>query len=113
MDKVNVNVSGCWTWTGVTGGSNARYGYFRPGGLAEKIPAHRFIYEWVRGSIPEGLEIDHLCQNKLCVNPIHLEAVPHKVNSNRVNWVSDKMVRNTDRDNQGRFVPKEGSSHRM
>lgn len=41
---------------------------------------HRVIYETVRGELPEGLTIDHLCENKLCQNPAHLEAVPIGVN---------------------------------
>jgi hypothetical protein len=41
---------------------------------------YRWIYEFERGPVPEGLELDHLCRNKLCVNAQHLEAVPHQVN---------------------------------
>jgi hypothetical protein len=41
---------------------------------------HRFVYELVRGRIPPGLTLDHLCRVRHCVNPYHLEAVPHRVN---------------------------------
>ena len=45
--------------------------------------AHRVAYMLVRGSIPDGLTIDHLCRNPPCVNPVHLEAVPSRVNTLR------------------------------
>ncbi|MGO3650436.1 HNH endonuclease signature motif containing protein [Agrococcus casei] len=44
------------------------------------LPAHRFAYADSRGAIPEGLEIDHLCRNRSCVNPKHLEAVSKREN---------------------------------
>lgn len=73
----------CWFWTGVTAGSNARYGYFYPGGRVNKVPAHRWLYEQVNGPIAAGLELDHLCQQKLCVRPAHLEPVTHTENRRR------------------------------
>ncbi len=45
--------------------------------------AHRVIYEWIKGSIPEGLELDHLCRDRSCVNPWHLEPVTHLENIRR------------------------------
>ncbi len=44
---------------------------------------HRVTYETFVGPIPEGLEIDHLCRNRLCCNPVHLEAVTRKENVRR------------------------------
>lgn len=72
-------MSGCWLWTGAV---NGRYGYIavKVGGQIKQKKAHRVTYEAFRGPIPAGTEIDHLCRNRFCVNPYHLEAVPHRVN---------------------------------
>jgi len=76
---------GCWCWTGKTSGSTARYGDFRIGTKSSdpRVKAHRFSYELLVGPIPDGLELDHLCRNKLCVNPDHLEPVTHAENRRR------------------------------
>lgn len=86
VEKYQVSDTGCHVWTGVTAGSNARYGYFRPGGTKEKVPAHRWIWEYTNGPLPEGVELDHVkerCTTKLCVNLEHLEPVTHKENRKR------------------------------
>lgn len=71
----------CWLWTGYL--SNG-YGVFRIGGRdGRRICAHRFAYMDMKGEIPDGLVIDHLCRNRQCVNPSHLEAVTHHENLHR------------------------------
>jgi hypothetical protein len=65
-------VGECWEWTGAR--ERKGYGRFR------SQPAHRWSYELLRGEIPEGLFLDHLCRNRACVNPWHLEPVTNRVN---------------------------------
>lgn len=67
----------CWPWLGPIRGPKG-YGSFRVNG--KTIYVHRFSYELHLGPIPAGLTIDHLCRNRICVNPDHLEAVPIRVN---------------------------------
>jgi hypothetical protein len=71
--------TGCWFWLGGLNGEG--YGYLRVDGVL--TPAHLFGYRALIGPVPRGLELDHLCRNKGCVNPRHLEPVTHKVNVNR------------------------------
>lgn len=69
----------CWNWTGTV--SRNGYGVAHTG--RSSMTAHRYVYRRERGPIPAGLELDHLCRNKLCVNPAHLEPVTHAENMRR------------------------------
>lgn len=62
----------CWLWT-ASGGRG--YGIFYPNGARSGRAAHRFAYELLVGPIPEGMQLDHLCRVRRCVNPAHLEPV--------------------------------------
>jgi hypothetical protein len=70
---------GCWLWKGYV--SQAGYGYFYCERKGHQ--AHRISYAMAKGSIPEGLVVDHLCRNTACVNPDHLEAVSSRENTRR------------------------------
>ncbi len=71
--------SGCWKWLGTM--SAAGYGTFSIGG--KNTYAHRVSYELHEGKIPDGLQIDHLCRNRRCVNPAHLDVVTTQENTRR------------------------------
>jgi hypothetical protein len=76
--------TGCWDF-GWPGRYRDKFGYgmFYVPELQKSIRAHRYIWEHVNEPVPENLELDHLCGNKSCVNPAHLEAVTHAVNMRR------------------------------
>jgi len=71
--------SSCWQWLGTT--NNNRYGTVSVAGRVQMI--HRVVYEDVRGPVPLKMTLDHLCRNRDCVNPAHLEPVTHAVNRRR------------------------------
>ncbi len=75
-------ITGCWLWNH----SLFRNGYARLG----KHIAHRVVYEHYKGPIPEGMDLDHLCRVKRCVNPDHLEPVTEADNVRR--GVSAKLT---------------------
>ncbi|MDQ0663391.1 hypothetical protein QFZ35_001889 [Arthrobacter ulcerisalmonis] len=70
--------SGCWNWT--AGVDRDGYPQFWSG---KNVRGHRWVYAAFFGTIPGGLDVDHLCFNPRCVAPYHLEAVTHKENQRR------------------------------
>lgn len=91
VDKIALMPSGCWQWmAGGVGG----YGLLW---LKPKKPqlAHRFAYEWLVGPIPDGLTLDHLCRNRGCVNPSHLEPVTQGENTLRGQTVAARNAQKT------------------
>jgi hypothetical protein len=86
--------NGCWEWQGsLVDGYGVVCGTGPYSSL--RIYAHRYMYERERGPIPEGLEIDHLCRNRKCINPAHLEAVTHRENMLRGDSFSARHAKQT------------------
>lgn len=84
-------VTGCWLWTGTIHGGTRKsrksngegYGALYDPKRGYKRQAHCISYEIFVGPIPAGLELDHLCRNRHCVNPEHLEPITHLENVRR------------------------------
>lgn len=79
LTRYKVDERGCWIWSGAI--HSTGYGQIKWNG--KSTVAHRVVYELVKGEIPQGLFLDHLCSVKLCVNPDHLEPVNHRTNIQR------------------------------
>ena len=88
MDKIKV-VDGCWIWQNCK--QSDGYGSIRCGD--KTWLAHRLIWTFENGKIPDGMEICHTCDNPACVNPKHL-------------WAGTRADNNHDMMEKGRFIPK-------
>lgn len=76
----HVSIEGdCWIWTGSRSGNG--YGMIAVDNV--RWMAHRYAYTALVGAIPEGLDLDHLCRNRACINPAHLEPVTRSENLKR------------------------------
>lgn len=79
LSKIYVSESGCWEWT-----DHLREGYGIFSYKGKSLSAHRVMYQLVRDlEIPRGDQADHLCKNRKCVNPDHIEIVSGKQNTLR------------------------------
>lgn len=104
LDKIWVHpMSGCWHWTASL--DSHGYGQFQRGrGYGGLTRAYKWAYEHFVGPVPEGLELDHLCRNKTCVFPGHLEPVTHRENVLRGPGASAIHARMTECKNGHPFV---------
>ncbi len=62
--------SECWEWQSPTSTPYAKTTINN-----RTVSVHKFVYEQLVGPVPEGLQLDHICRNKICANPVHLEPV--------------------------------------
>lgn len=90
----------CWEWRAAV--NNRGYGKFR------QMFAHRWAWEYLIGPIPDGLTIDHLCRNIVCVNPDHLEVVTKAENNRRAHGHRTACIRGHAYAEHGYTVPKTG-----
>lgn len=74
--KAETTPKGCWEWQG----NRSRLGYGRFHLNGESWMAHRIAYAIHVAEVPPHLTLDHLCRNRACVNPAHLEPTPQRVN---------------------------------
>ena len=92
--------TGCWLWQNAS--TPPGYGVFYLWG--KQTYAHRASYELHVGPIPEGLVIDHLCRNRRCVNPEHLEPVTQRINLLRGETHTARNAAKTHCDNGHRYT---------
>lgn len=84
-----VSEQGCWLWAGKVGARGYAVVHFN----GKQRLAHRVYWEFVNGPIPDGLVIDHLCSNRSCVNPAHMELVLRAENNRRSSFAKMTMAR--------------------
>jgi hypothetical protein len=100
LKRVNIDLkTNCWMWIGSKGSRG--YGRIKVEGKYQS--AHRISYLVFKGEFEKGKEIDHLCRNRLCINPSHIEQVTHLINMQRV----PKDLRGGNRGGKGYKLNKE------
>ena len=94
--NIRADSSGCWLWTGILN----KGGYAKAKYKQRTWIGHRLVYTLLRGFIPEGLTLDHLCRNRACVNPAHLDPCSMRENifrsslsAARINAEKTKCIR--------------------
>lgn len=100
---VIVMASGCWDWLGRI--DKTGYGRTSYGKPLEQL-AHRLAYRLWNGEIPPGLTIDHLCRNRRCINPAHLEAGTARENILRGDGMAARRARQTHCKRGHAFTPE-------
>ena len=105
-EKVRKPATPCWIWVG---SRTKGYGRIKQGGRGVNLLAHRVAYELTKGPIPEGKELNHLCENSICVNPEHLEVTDRSGNMNyglRVNAAKTHCPRGHEYNEANTYLTK-------
>lgn len=110
-EKVALQDDGCLVWTGSMYGNG--YGAFFPGGnrASGNVLAHRYAYQSFVGPVPDGLDLDHLCRNRACVMPSHLEPVTRAENVRRAAAVKTHCIHGHPFD-EANTIPVPGTAQR-
>jgi len=87
------HASPCWIWQRYI--QQHGYGVAWVKGEGRKVVAHRVVYEELVGPVPSGMELDHLCEVRCCVNPAHLRPASHRENTLRGNGVASRNIMKT------------------
>lgn len=101
QQRFTVTDSGCWEWQGEMN----RNGYGRVWINGKRLMSHRVTYELLVGPIADGLVVDHLCKNRACCNPEHLEPVTIRENTLRGDAVLFRPANDNDPE-AGRVIAK-------
>ena len=101
-----IQAGACLVWTGPTAGEGYGNTTF---GTRDRLYVHRIAVEATTGEIPPGMEVDHLCRNRVCVNPDHLEVVTHEENVRRARAWFVKPV--CPRGHDDFFIDKTNARH--
>lgn len=81
MERVKIQIDGCWLWTGPDSGKTGRgKGYPRMNLDGATMAVHIVMWVLINGPVPPRKQIDHVCKRRMCVNPDHLEMVTHLKN---------------------------------
>jgi hypothetical protein len=107
LQKFEVRESCCWEWIA----ARNKYGYGNFWARPLFVRAHRFAYELWVGQIPKDSELDHLCSNRACINPEHLEPVSHLINVKRA-WAHKPRLTETHCGRGHEFTPENTYWHR-
>lgn len=84
-EKVEITENGCWEWLGAISDGYGTFSLASPSFRVKgkMVKSHKWAFEYLVGPVPDGLEIDHTCRNRRCVNPDHLEPVTSLINGMR------------------------------
>jgi hypothetical protein len=100
----------CWDYTGAP---SMRYPTIKRGGVA--VPAYKYLWGLIRGPLPDGFVLDHLCRRTRCVRPLHLEPVTPAENTARSNRIRGTAVTHcprgheyTEENTRRQFNPRTG-----